>query len=183
MSKKEEQEQATEQQTSQAEAETENTQATDEQAETSPELSLEEKLSQENIELKDKYLRLYSEFDNYRKRTAKEKIDLIQTASESLMVELISVLDDIQRAQANAKEGEITEGISLIFNKLQSTLTNKGLKEMEALGQVFDADLHDCITQFAAPTAEQKGKVIDVIEKGYFIKEKVIRFAKVVVGN
>jgi molecular chaperone GrpE len=152
-------------------------------AEPSTPLSEEEKLVAENAELKDKYLRLYSEFDNFRKRTAKEKIELIQTASEGLVVELISVLDDMQRAQANAAEGEISEGVMLIFAKLQNTLQAKGLKEMDAQGQTFDVDLHDCITQFAAPTDELKGKVIDVIEKGYYLKDKVIRFAKVVVGN
>lgn len=148
-----------------------------------PEQSEEAKLAIENAELKDKYLRLYSEFDNFRKRTAKEKIDLIQTASEGVIVDLLSVLDDIDRAQANAKEGEISEGISLIFNKLQNTLQAKGLKELQAKGEVFNADVHDCITQFAAPTEEEKGKVIDVVEKGYQLKDKVIRFAKVVVGN
>lgn len=149
----------------------------------SVDMSEVEKLKAENAELKDKYIRLYSEFDNFRKRTAKEKIDLISTATEGLMVDLLGVIDDFDRAKANAKEGEITEGIALVFNKLENSLQSKGLKEMVAKGEEFNPDLHDCITQFAAPTPEEKGKVIEVVEKGYYLKEKVIRFAKVVVGN
>lgn len=137
----------------------------------------------ELAELKDKYLRLYSDFENFRKRTAKEKIELIQTASADLMTDLLPVIDDYERALANAPEGEISEGVQLIFNKIKTTLQAKGLKEMEAKGEIFDADFHDCITQFPAPSEEEKGKVIEVIEKGYTLNEKVIRFAKVVVGN
>ncbi|MEY4384492.1 MAG: hypothetical protein RI995_2034 [Bacteroidota bacterium] len=137
----------------------------------------------ELAELKDKYLRLYSDFENFRKRTAKEKIELIQTASADLITDLLPVIDDYERALANSPEGEISEGIQLIFSKIKTTLQSKGLKEMEAKGTTFDADLHDCITQFPAPSAEEKGKVIEVIEKGYILNEKVIRFAKVVVGN
>ena len=148
-----------------------------------PELTEFEKLTIENAELKDKYLRLYSEFDNFRKRTAKEKIELIHTATEGLMIDMLSVVDDFDRAKANAKEGEISDGIALIFSKLESTLLAKGLKEMVAQGEVFNADIHDCITQFPAQTPADKGKVVDVIEKGYYLKDKVIRFAKVIVGN
>jgi len=148
-----------------------------------PELSETEKLQIELYELKDKYLRLYSDFDNFRKRTAKEKLEMIQSASERVIVDIIPVIDDIERATANAQEGEISEGISLIFNKLYSTLTTKGLKPMEAKGTVFNADLHEAITQFPAPKEEDKGKVFDVVEKGYFLNDKVIRFAKVVVAN
>lgn len=154
-----------------------------EEKEAEPELSETEKLSIELAETKDKYLRLYSEFDNFRKRTAKEKIDLIHTATEGLMKDLLTVVDDFERAKANAAEGEITDGIALIFSKLENTLQAKGLKEMVAKGEVFNADIHDCITQFPAPTPEEKGKVVDVIEKGYYLKDKVIRFAKVIVGN
>jgi molecular chaperone GrpE len=154
-----------------------------EQEVVAPELTETEKLKNEVAELKDKYLRLYSEFDNFRKRTAKEKIDLIHTATEGLMVDMLGVVDDFDRAKTNAKEGEISDGIALIFNKLESTLQAKGLKEMVAKGEVFNADIHDCITQFPAPTPEEKGKVVDVIEKGYYLKDKVIRFAKVIVGN
>ena len=133
--------------------------------------------------MKEKYLRLYSDFENFRKRTAKEKIDLIQSASAQLIVELLPVMDDYERALANAPQGEISEGTQLIFNRLNSILLAKGLKELPAKGEVFDADLHDCITQFPAPTEAEKGKVVEVIEKGYTLNEKVIRFAKVVVGN
>lgn len=147
-------------------AQTEETQAPDELA-----------------EMKEKYLRLYSDFENFRKRTAKEKIDLIQTASAGLIVDLLPVIDDYERALANAPEGEISEGIQLIFAKITSTLQAKGLKELPAKGEVFDAELHDCITQFPAPSEADKGKVMEVVEKGYTLNEKVIRFAKVVVGN
>lgn len=134
-------------------------------------------------EMKEKYLRLYSDFENFRKRTAKEKIDLIQTASAGLIVDLLPVIDDYERALANAPAGEISEGIQLIFAKITATLQAKGLKELPAKGEVFDAELHDCITQFPAPTEDDKGKVMEVVEKGYTLNEKVIRFAKVVVGN
>lgn len=137
----------------------------------------------ELAEMKEKYLRLYSDFENFRKRTAKEKIDLIQTASEGLIKDLLPALDNYERALANAPEGEISEGIQLIFSQIASTLQAKGLKELQAKGEVFDADLHDCITQFQAPTEAEKGRVIEVIEKGYKLNEKVIRYAKVVVGN
>ena len=147
------------------------------------ELSEAEKLQAELYELKDKYLRLYSDFDNFRKRTAKEKLEMIQSASERVIVDIIPVIDDIERATANAKEGEITEGIHLIFNKLYNTLATKGLKSMDAKGVVFNADLHEAITQFPAPTEADKGKVFDVVEKGYYLNDKVIRFAKVVVAN
>ncbi|MBB6004014.1 nucleotide exchange factor GrpE [Arcicella rosea] len=147
------------------------------------EISETEKLQGEIAELKDKYLRLYSDFDNFRKRTAKEKLEMIQSASEKVIVDVIPVIDDIERATANAQEGEISEGIQLIFNKLINILAAKGLKPMDAKGQVFNPDVHEAITQFPAPTEEDKGKVFDVVEKGYYLNEKVIRFAKVVVAN
>jgi molecular chaperone GrpE len=159
----------------------ENTVVADEEKE--PELSETEKLTIELAEMKDKYIRLYSEFDNFRKRTSKEKLELIHTASESVIIDLLSVVDDYERALANAKDGEISDGIALIFSKLNNILHAKGVKEMVAKGEVFNADIHDCITQFAAPTEADKGKVIEVIEKGYLLKDKVIRFAKVIVGN
>ena len=137
----------------------------------------------ELTEMKEKYLRLYSDFENFRKRTAKEKIELIQTASERLIVDLLPVIDDYERALANAPEGEISEGTQLIFTKIGNILQSKGLKELPAKGEIFDAELHDCITQFPAPSEEEKGKVVEVVEKGYTLNEKVIRFAKVVVGN
>ena len=148
-----------------------------------PELTEAEKLQAELHELKDKYLRLYSDFDNFRKRTAKEKLEMIQSASERVIVDIIPVIDDIERATANAQEGEISEGIHLIFNKLFNTLAVKGLKPMDAKGAVFNADLHEAITQFPAPTEDDKGKVFDIVEKGYYLNDKVIRFAKVVVAS
>ena len=148
-----------------------------------PELTEAEKLQDELYELKDKYLRLYSDFDNFRKRTAKEKLEMIQSASERVIVDIIPVIDDIERATANAQEGEISEGIHLIFNKLFNTLAVKGLKSMDAKGTVFNADLHEAITQFPAQMEADKGKVFDVVEKGYYLNDKVIRFAKVVVAS
>lgn len=162
------------------ETENEAFEAVEEQSET-------DKLKAEVAELKDKYLRLYSEFDNFRRRTAKEKVELIKSASEDVIAALLPVLDDVERAQAtfaSAEDGRVEkEGIELIFNKFQQTLTAKGLKPMDAQGAAFDADLHESIAQFPAPSDEQKGKVIDVVEKGYTLNDKVIRFAKVVVGS
>jgi len=140
-----------------------------------------------NLDHKDKFIRLYSEYENYRKRTAKEKIDIITNASENLLKDIIPVIDDFERAIANNKNVEdaktIKEGFELIYNKLYKTLTNKGLKPMDAQGETFDADIHEAITKIPSPTKKMKGKVMDVIEKGYMINEKVIRFAKVVVGE
>jgi molecular chaperone GrpE len=146
-----------------------------------------QKLRSEVSEIKDKYLRLVAEFDNFRKRTAKEKTDLVKTASESLMQALLPVLDDAERAQAAlaaSENGQVDKaGIELVFNKLMNTVAAKGLKPLGEKGEAFDVDRHECITQFPAPTEEEKGKVIDVVEKGYTLHDKVIRFAKVVVGN
>lgn len=145
-----------------------------------------DKLRDELAELKDKYLRLYSDFDNFRRRTAKEKVELIKNASEDVVKSLLTVLDDVERAQAtfaSAEDGKVEKaGIELIFNKIQTVLIAKGLQPMDAAGATFDADLHESIAQFPAPMADQKGKVIDVVEKGYTLNDKVIRFAKVVVG-
>jgi molecular chaperone GrpE len=144
------------------------------------------KLEIELAEMKDKYLRLYSEFDNFRKRTAKERIDTIVNATEGLIKDLLPIVDDFERAQNSMETSEdipaIKNGIDLIFNKLNHTLTLKGLKPMSSKGETFDVELHECITQFAAGD-EQKGKVIDEVEKGYLLNDKVIRYAKVVVGN
>lgn len=149
-------------------------------------LSEEERLSLELAEQKDKFIRLYSEFENFRRRTAKEKIDTVMNASEGLIKELLPVLDDFERAQQsfeNAKDIEaIKDGVELVFGKLKRTLENKGLKSMESKGSDFDVELHECITQFDGGE-DQKGKVIDEVEKGYFLNDKVIRYAKVVVGS
>lgn len=137
--------------------------------------------------LNDKYLRLYSEFDNYRKRTNKEKLDLISTASAGVLKDMLGVLDDFERAIANNENVDdiavLKEGFTLIYSKMKSILEAKGLKQMEAKHTEFNADFHEAIANIPAPSDELKGKVIDDVEKGYFLNEKVIRFAKVVVGN
>lgn len=138
-------------------------------------------------ELNDKYLRLYSEFDNYRKRTAKERIELIQTAGEDVFKSLLPVVDDFERAIKSTNETTdaktISDGVHLIYNKLRNTLMQKGLEEMKSLGEVFNADVHEAITGIPAPSEELKGKVVDEVEKGYTLNGKIIRFAKVVIGN
>jgi molecular chaperone GrpE len=144
-------------------------------------------LQQELGEQKEKYIRLYSEFDNFRRRTAKEKIELTKTATEDLMKALLPVIDDASRAQKAIETAQdldaMREGLALVFGKLYKALESAGLKPMNANGQPFDADLHEAITQIPAPTDDLKGKVIDEVEKGYFLHEKPIRFAKVVIGS
>jgi molecular chaperone GrpE len=144
-------------------------------------------ITEVNLDYKDKFVRLYSEYENYRKRTAKEKIDIITNASENLLKDIIPVIDDFERAITNNKNvkdaSTIKEGFELIYNKLYKTLTNTGLKPMNAQGETFDADIHEAITKIPAPSKKMKGKVIDVVEKGYMINDKVIRFAKVVIGE
>ena len=135
---------------------------------------------------KEKYLRLYSEFENFRRRTNKERLDWMQTASKDLMVELLPVVDDMERAMKSMQQaGDVksVEGMELVFKKLYTTLEKKGLKPMQAQGESFDPEIHEAVTQFEAPTEDMKGKVIDELEKGYFLNDKVIRFAKVVVGK
>lgn len=138
-------------------------------------------------ELNDKYLRLFSEFDNFRKRTLKEKIELSKTASEEVITALLPVVDDFERAlqaiDSQDAPQETKEGIILIYNKLNKTLQQKGLTEMNALHENFDTDFHEALTNIPAPKPELKGKVVDVIQKGYLLNGKVIRFARVVVGN
>jgi len=150
------------------------------------ELSAEEKLKQEVAELNDKYLRLFAEFDNFKRRTQKERIELLQTAGKDVVVSLLPVLDDFERAikstENTAEVAPVREGIVLVQNKLKSILGQKGLKEIESINTEFNTDLHEAITQIPSPTEEQKGKVIDELEKGYTLNDKVIRFAKVVVG-
>jgi molecular chaperone GrpE len=138
-------------------------------------------------ELNDKYLRLFSEFDNYRKRTNKERLDLLSTAGEEIIISLLPVLDDFDRALAAMEKNGVTgidlEGVKLIRNKLISVLKKKGLEPLTAIGEPFDTDFHEALTSVPAPTEELKGKVVDEIEKGYLLNGKVIRFAKVVVGQ
>ena len=148
---------------------------------------IERKLESEVADLKDKYLRLYSDFENYRKRTAKERLDLITTASEDILKELIPVVDDFERAfKANESQEDavkVREGNQLIFHKLLKTLENRGLKPMENLiGKPFNPDTQEAITSIPSPNEDMKGTVIDVVEKGYTLGEKVVRFAKVVTG-
>ena len=137
-------------------------------------------------ELNDKYLRLFSEFDNYRKRTAKEKLELTATASENVIKDILPVFDDFERAlqnmEKNGNEADM-QGVTLIFNKLKDTLKKKGLEEIEAMGAEFNTDEHEALTMIPAPEEDKKGKVLDVIQKGYKLNGKVIRFARVVVGN
>ncbi|GAA4403899.1 nucleotide exchange factor GrpE [Nibrella viscosa] len=141
----------------------------------------------EVAELKDKYLRLYADFENFRRRTAKEKLELVSTASEGLLVALLPVVDDFERAMQSLENtsdvAALKEGVALIFHKLTKTLEAKGLKPMTSKGEPFNADLHESVTQFPAPSEDLKGKVIDEVEKGYYLNDKVIRFAKVVVGS
>lgn len=138
-------------------------------------------------ELNDKYLRLYSEFDNYRKRTIKEKSDIIRAAGEDVFKAILPTIDDFERAiKANEQVTDveaIKAGINLIYNKFKSACLSKGLEPMESTGKPFDADLMEAITHIPAPTDDMKGKVVDDVEKGYKLGDKVIRFAKVVVGN
>jgi len=148
-----------------------------------------DKLHKEISELKDKYLRLYSEFENYRRRTAKEKLEMVSTANEELMIELLPVIDDFERAikafdDNNSEIESMKEGVNLIFSKLKNVTIKKGLKLMESNpGDEFNAEIHDAITQIPAPEDELKGKIVDTIEKGYYLNDKVIRFAKVVIGS
>lgn len=150
------------------------------------EISIEKKLESELAEMKDKYIRMYSEFENFRRRTAKEKIEMIQNASQGLIKDLIPVVDDFERAQKSFDEAKdiepIKEGIELIYNKLFNTLAQKGLKAMDSKESDFDVELHECITQIDLGE-NNKGKIVDVIEKGYYLNEKVVRYAKVVVGK
>lgn len=146
-----------------------------------------EDLQKKIDEINDKYLRLYSEFDNYRKRTQKERLDLLKTASADTVVSMLTVLDDFERAIKAGEDSEdlnaIREGNKLIYNKFKNILTLKGLEEIKAMGEVFDTDFHEAITNVPVDDDTMKGKVMDVTEKGYLLNGKVIRFAKVVVGN
>lgn len=155
--------------------------------ETSETAGTTDKTTSELAELKDKYLRLYADFENFRRRTAKEKLDMINSANEGLLKSLIPVIDDFERAKQSMDSTDdiaaVKEGVDLIYTKFTKTLENKGLKPMVSKGEPFDADLHESITQFPAPSPDLKGKVIDEVEKGYYLNDKVIRFAKVIVGN
>jgi molecular chaperone GrpE len=143
------------------------------------------KIQDELAEAKDKYIRLYAEFDNFRRRSSKEKLEMIQSANEQLLKALLPVLDDFERGEKAFKEknDKEAEGFFLIQNKFKKVLDQYDIKPMDAQGKDFNPDLHEAITQVPAPQEKLKGKVIDVVEKGYLLNDKVIRFAKVVVGS
>ena len=147
------------------------------------ELTPEELIQQEN----DKYLRLFAEFENYKKRTSRERIELFKTASQELMTSLLPIMDDFDRGLSEikkVKDKELLKGMQLINDKFKNTLTQKGLTEIEVKeGDAFDAEIHEAITQIPAPSDKLKGKVIDAVEKGYKLGEKIIRYPKVVIGQ
>ncbi|WP_340153663.1 nucleotide exchange factor GrpE [uncultured Marivirga sp.] len=152
------------------------------------ELSDFEKLEIELAESKDKFLRLYSEFENFRRRNAKERLELVKNASEELISDLLPIMDDFERAEKSFEDQSeneaVKEGFTLIKNKFEKTLINKGLKAMDNdAGIEFDPEIHEAITKIPAPDEKLKGKVVDVVEKGYLLNDKVIRFAKVVIGE
>jgi len=167
----------------------EQTVADDLAEEKEPEIveSEEEKSKREHDELQEKYLRLYSDFENFRRRTAKEKIDLIDYASENVIKEILPVVDDFERALHSMNEKSeikgVFAGLTLIFNKLNKILEDKGLSEIECIGKEFDPDIHEALTKIPAPKKKLVGKVVDQIQKGYSLKGKVIRHSKVVVGE
>ncbi|MES2429500.1 MAG: nucleotide exchange factor GrpE [Bacteroidota bacterium] len=146
-----------------------------------------EKIQTELDEQKDKYIRLFAEFDNYKRRSAKERVELFQTAGKEVITSLLDVLDDCDRAEKQLQTTEdivqIKEGIQLVFNKLRNTLQSKGLKAMESINADFDVEKHEAITEIPAPTEVLKDKVVDEVIKGYYLNDKIIRFAKVVVGK
>lgn len=150
-------------------------------------LSELDQLKADLADQKDKYLRLMAEFENFKRRTAKERVDLIQTAGKDVIVSLLDVMDDCDRAekQLNGSDDIAVqkEGIQLVFNKIRTVLHGKGLKAMESIDQTFDVELHEAITEVPVPDAAKQGKVIDEVTKGYYLNDKIIRFAKVVVGK
>lgn len=166
----------------------ESVEPTPEEGAAPSEQTAEDRLQQELANANDKYTRLFAEFDNYKKRTSKERVELIQSASKDVLTKLLPILDDFDRALAamqTAQEVEaVKQGIDLVNQKFRKILNNEGLKEMENLvGQPFDAEYQEAITAIPAPSEELKNKVIDVVEKGYFLNDKVVRFAKVVIGQ
>ncbi|MEO8146800.1 MAG: nucleotide exchange factor GrpE [Bacteroidia bacterium] len=168
------------------EAERDNKEADEVISETDGVINLMKKVQEELETMKDKFLRLNAEFDNYRRRTVKERIDLIKTANSDVIVALLPVLDDLERAIKSLDKDEnatALEGVNLIQNKFKSILDGKGLKAMESIGKPFDVELHDAITQVPAPSDNLKDTVMDEVERGYFLNDKVIRHAKVVVYN
>jgi molecular chaperone GrpE len=151
------------------------------------EISREEQLSQDLASEKDKFIRLFAEFENYKRRTAKERIELFKTANQDVLLAMLPVLDDFDRALSEIKKTDdnvLIQGVELIQEKLKSTLVSKGLEQVDVnAGDAFDADFAEAITQIPSPSPEMKGKIVDVIEKGYKLGDKIIRFPKVVIGN
>ena len=150
-----------------------------------PEAAENTESTEEEVDFQDKYMRLYAEFDNFRKRTMREKADLISSASSDIMTQLIPLVDDFDRAEANATDDveAMKEGMNLIHSKLLATLTSKGLKPLDAkAGDDFDVDKHEAIANIPAPSEDLKGKIVDIVEKGYMLGDKVLRYSKVVIG-
>ncbi len=172
----------------QVQAEVDQQEEAEEVAEKEEEEEKKEPTAEEKLaELQDRYLRLTAEYDNFRKRTLKEKIDLQKRANESLLEALLPVADDFDRALQSVDEAKeikaVKEGLNLISGKFNGFLTQQGVKEIEAVHKAFDTDLHEAITKIPAPSKKLKGKVVDVIQKGYFLNDKVLRFSKVVIGE
>ncbi|HVY73334.1 MAG TPA: nucleotide exchange factor GrpE [Puia sp.] len=146
-----------------------------------------EKISAELQEQKDKYLRLFAEFDNFKRRTARERVELSQTAGKEIIISLLDVLDDCDRAEKQVQQqkgnNQLENGVLLVFNKLRSVLQARGLRPMVSINTDFDVEKHEAISEIPAPTPELRGKVIDEVVKGYYLNDKIIRFAKVIVGK
>jgi molecular chaperone GrpE len=144
-------------------------------------------LKKELEEQKEKFIRLYADFDNFKRRNAKERVELIQTAGREVIQAMLEVLDDCERAEKQMNQSDdlnlIREGISLVFNKFRNVLQSKGLKEMKSIGEEFNPDFHEAITEIPVPDEKMKGKIVDEVEKGYTLNDKIIRFSKVVVGK
>ena len=168
-------------------AETEQSNATEEQSAQPETENITDKLQAEIAEQKDKYIRLFAEFDNFKRRSAKERIELMQTAGKEVITSLLDVLDDCDRAEKQIQSSndieQIKQGVGLVFNKLRTTLQARGLKVMDTINTDFDVEKHEAITEIPAPTPDLSGKVIDEVQKGYYLNDKIIRFAKVVVGK
>ncbi len=171
---------------SSAESLNNETETADAEAKSETTLTEEEKLKAEATDWQNKYLRLYAEFDNFKRRTSKERLELLQMAGKDVISDLLPVLDDFERAQKSLETASdieaVAEGIKLVHHKLKNILAQKGLKEMKSVGAEFDADIHEGISNIPAPSEDMKGKVLDELEKGYYLHDKVIRFAKVIIG-
>ena len=164
----------------------ENVAGTNNLSQTLEEDDLVEKLNADLQEQKDKYLRLLAEFENYKRRSARERVELSQTAGKEIIISLLDVLDDCDRAEKQLQEGKSNKdlsGVLLVFNKLRNILQNRGLKPMESLHSEFDVEKHEAISEVPAPSADLRGKVVAEVMKGYYLNDKIIRFAKVIVGK